>query len=120
MSLSQEGEVSYLLQSLFQPKISGESVHIAGKKAKLQVDFPTVSAGVKEISCHDQFTGVNPEELEGLDNHYHTCLQTGKAKEHLIVSLLNPEKICDNNGVTYEKQGDTVVFHRNGKDFTLG
>ncbi len=119
VSLAQEGEVSYLLQSLYKPNILALNVEIAGKKAKLQVNFPYVSAGVKEISYHDQFTGVNPEELVGLDNHFHTSLVTQKATDHLLVSVLNPTKIGDNTAVTWKKEGNQLLFSRGDTNFSL-
>lgn len=119
VSLSQEGEVSYLLQSLYQPTIQENVVEIKGKKAKLQVDFPFVSTGVKDLSFHDQFTGVNPDELVGLDNHYHSTLTTQKGKDHLLISVLNPNKVSEDNKVTWTEQGGSYVFTRGGKSFNL-
>lgn len=123
VSLREKASVSFLLHTLYEPQGCGERFSVAGKRANLQAEFVYVSSGTKGTALHDEFSGVDPQEIEGLARHWHFSLDTNEAKNHVLVTCLHPRKHDGYSTVETIKddQGHDVYlyFTSEGKTFSL-
>ena len=59
--------------------------------------FVYSSSGDLSLNQHNQFTDVDPEEIDGLDNQWHLHAETKSAASHRIATLLVPMKADEVN-----------------------
>lgn len=115
--------LDWRLHSLREFGIRNEKFSIEGEKAGLSGKFVYCSSGIEGIAQGDGFEGVDPREVEGLEKHWHLDMRTGKAKNHIIVTLLVPwkqqEKVVVN--AIKDDQGHDVYFYfsHDGNTFSL-
>jgi len=123
IELENNAEIDWKLHSLYEYILDGDKFTTQGEKAKLSGKFVYCSSGVKAVTKTDEFEGVNPEEIKGLDKEWHLSMITETAKNHVLVTLLIPSKAEEKKIVTAIKddQGHDVYFYFNydGKVFSL-
>ena len=108
-----ESSVDWLLHSQVPFEIKGEEFFIRRQKAELAGRMVYCSSGIEKISQSDLFEGVDPAELVGLENQHHLDVRTGKAKKHVIVSLLVPQKAGEQRlvNVIKDDQGMDIFYY---------
>ena len=118
-----DSDVEFCLHSLKRYQIQGSSFTVVRPRASLKGTVLYSLSGLEEITQSDQFEGVDPAELEGLDSQWHLRMKTGRGRSHRIVTLLVPEKAEEPKLVAPMKddQGMDITFYLNydGKVFTL-
>lgn len=123
IELEQPATVDFLLHSLYQPLQHENRLIIAGKKAELHCEFIYASAGVASMQSSNVFDGVDPAEVEGLEENWNFTLTTGQACKHTLVTCLYPKKAGAQGsvGVIKDDQGHDVYFYFNyeGQTFSL-
>ncbi|WNQ09900.1 DUF4962 domain-containing protein [Paenibacillus aurantius] len=92
IDLDRPGRVDWLFHTLHPMKLGRQAFAVRGEKADMDVRFVYCSSGELQLSQSDTFEGVDPEELEGLGNHWHLKAVTREAAGHRIVTLLVPMK----------------------------
>ncbi|MFX3632660.1 MAG: DUF4962 domain-containing protein [Candidatus Pristimantibacillus sp.] len=102
IDLNHNASIQWLLHSLQPYHLSDQSFVTQGNKAELLGQFVYASSGPLRISQHDQFTGVEPSELEGLPNQWHIIGKTNSAASHRIATLLVPRKMGSDSIVSYQ------------------
>lgn len=90
VDLEQEAEVQWLFHTPYKMEINGQKFRTNGKLADMTGQFLYCSAGPLHLSQTDEYTGVDPKEIDGLEREWHLTACTKKAKQHRIVSLLVP------------------------------
>lgn len=120
---AETSDIQWKLHSLNPYEIKGQDFSVYGEKADLKGSVVYCSSGVESLTQTDQFEGVNPEELKGLKNQWHLTMQSGKAKEHVVVSVLLPVKKGQNEVVQVIKddQGMDIFYYFNfeGNTFSV-
>ncbi len=115
--------VDWLLHSQVPFEIKGEEFFVRREKAVLEGRMVYCSSGMEQIVQSDLFEGVDPEEIAGLDNQYHLDMRTKKAKKHVIVSLLVPQKAGKKKlvNVIKDDQGMDIFYYFDcdGESFSL-
>ncbi len=121
VKLSQEGCVNWLMHSLDQFNINGQSFTVDRPKAGLETTFVNVSSGAVSIEQTDVFDGISEKEIEGLPNQWHLSATTKPAKEHTIVSLLNVYKSGQRRPIeySYDTASGAHVFTLAGKKYSV-
>lgn len=123
VTLSEDGDVSYYLHSLFPSELKGESVVFAGEKAKAKCEIVLSTAGVESMRVTDEFEGVKESEWQGKEKHHHFQMKTRKGKKHIIVSVICPSKVDEYKeiGTIKDDQGHDIFlyFVNDGKTFPL-
>lgn len=115
--------VDFLLHSLASYSINGQKFVLEMEKAELEGRFVYISAGMESLEQTDEFEGVDIEEIAGEDKQWHLTLKTGKAGNHVIVTLLVPSKKGNKQQVFVMKddqgQGAGFYFQHDGKTFSI-
>ncbi|SDX08914.1 DUF4962 domain-containing protein [Paenibacillus sp. CF384] len=101
VDLDQPGRVTWLMHTLQQMELKGQTFRAIGAKAEMDGRFVYASSGDLTLRQHDQFTDVDPSEYEGLANQWHLLAETKEAKSHRIVTLLVPMKKGEDKFVSY-------------------
>ncbi|WP_308638102.1 DUF4962 domain-containing protein [Paenibacillus silvisoli] len=101
VDLAQPGRVTWLMHTLHEMELGGQSFRVLGAKAEMDGRFVYVSSGPVTVTQHDRFPDVEPAEYEGLPNQWHLSAETKEADSHRIVSLLVPMKKGDDKFVSY-------------------
>ncbi|WP_020619087.1 DUF4962 domain-containing protein [Paenibacillus daejeonensis] len=101
VDLDQPGRVDWLLQTLRPLELSGQTFRLQGERAELDGRFVYCSSGELALSQHEGFQGVAPEELDGLDRHWHLRAVTSQRRSHRIATLLVPMKRDQKRYVSY-------------------
>ncbi|MEK4118292.1 DUF4962 domain-containing protein [Paenibacillus sp. FSL W8-0919] len=101
VDLAKPARVEWLFHTLHRMKLSGQTFRVAGIKAEMEGRFVYSSSGDLTLSQHNQFTGVDPEEIKELDPQWHMHAETNVARSHRIVTLLVPMKKDENKYVSY-------------------
>lgn len=116
-------ELDWLLHGLSEFELSDNKFSLKREKAQLEGKFVYCSSTIKEITQTDVFEGVDEQEIKDLDKQYHLTMKTGKANNHVIVTLLVPNKIREKNMVScvIDDQGHDVYIYFNhvGNTFSL-
>lgn len=95
----EESEIDFLLHSLTEFEITGQKFRMQREKAGLTGEFVYCSSNIEKITQHNEFEGVNEDEVRGLDKQWHLKAKTNKAKNHILITLLVP----------YSKKKEEVV-----------
>ncbi|NHN28516.1 DUF4962 domain-containing protein [Paenibacillus agricola] len=90
IDLSQPARIDWLFHTRYEMKLDGQAFKLSGRKADMDGRFIYSSSGDLELSQHNEFTGVDIAELEGLDPEWHLTATTRLARSHRIVTLLVP------------------------------
>jgi len=115
VSFTQTAEVNLMLHALTSFQIEAQRFHVAGKKAGLHGQFVHVSAGIAALAETDQFEGLNAYETADHENQHHLRMDTKKAQQHTIVTLLCPVHTTETKmPVLVAQTGNGFVFTRNG------
>jgi hypothetical protein len=118
VGLAQAGRVDWLMHCLYEPTVRGQGFTVAGERADLSVQFVFSSSGDLTLNYHNQFTEVDPAEVQGLPCHYHVNATTQAHKQHRIVTVLHPRKKGDNSYVSFfmddQGHGLHLYFTHNG------
>ncbi|MFK7692821.1 DUF4962 domain-containing protein [Paenibacillus sp. HJGM_3] len=118
VDLEQAGKIDWLLHTLGPLRLDGQRALYEGSKAKLDVRFVYSSTGAMTLSSHQGFPGVKPEELAGLDLHWHLQARTEAASRHRIAALLVPMRAAESRYVSYfmddQDHGVHLYFTDNG------
>ncbi|WP_413379199.1 DUF4962 domain-containing protein [Alkalihalobacillus sp. 1P02AB] len=101
VDLEQEGEVTWLLHTLNKMQLNHQTFLVEGEKAALEGRFIYSSSGELTINQHQDFPGVDLDELEGEPIHWRLQAQTKRSKRHCIVTLLHPMKRQQPKYVSY-------------------
>ncbi|OBZ13172.1 DUF4962 domain-containing protein [Bacillus sp. FJAT-26390] len=101
VDLTQPAKLDWLMHTLNEMQLSGQTFRARGKAADMDGRFVYCSSGKMTLSQHDQFTDVDPSELEGLENQWHLSAGTNAAASHRIVTLLVPMKKGEEKYVSY-------------------
>ncbi len=101
IDLTQPGKVEWLFHTLYKMKLSNQAFQVIGEKANMMGRFVYSSSGDVILSQHDQFVDVDPQEIEGLSNHWHLHATSNMARNHRLVTLLVPMKKDENKYVSY-------------------
>ncbi|MFF2482265.1 DUF4962 domain-containing protein [Paenibacillus sp. NPDC058071] len=101
VDLTQPAKVEWLMHTLYPMELKEQTFRVNGQKADMSGRFVYCSSGKLSLSQHDQFTDVDPTELEGLDNQWHLHAATNAAKHHRIATLLVPMKKGEDKYVSY-------------------
>lgn len=91
VDLEQPGRIQWLFHTLHEMELKGQSFHVHGQQADMEGRFIFSSAGDLALSQSDEFTGVDPAEIEGLAKHWHLSAETQAAASHRIATLLVPK-----------------------------
>lgn len=123
VNTTQKTQLSYLLHSLYKPTLEENGISIKGANATLNVIVVYASAGIANSKISDDFIGVDPAEIKGLDKHWHYTLNTNEARKHVLITCLLPYKTEEYDTVEAIKddQGHDVYlyFTHCGKTFSL-
>jgi hypothetical protein len=123
VDLNQEAEVDWLLHSLYEPELKHQSFVVNGEKAILQGRFVYSSSGELSLTKHQDFPGVDLEEIEDNPVHYRVQAKSNKASRHRIVTLLQPMKKKEPKYVSYfmddQDHGLQFYFTEDGKTFRM-
>lgn len=92
MDLEQPARIQWLFHTLYEMELRGQSFHVHGRKADMEGRFVFSSAGDLALTQSDEFTGVDPAEIEGLERHWHLRAETPAAASHRIATLLVPKR----------------------------
>ncbi|MDF2670674.1 MAG: hypothetical protein K0R67_2980 [Paenibacillus sp.] len=118
VDLHQAGTLDWLLHTMKPMRVNGHHALYEGEKAKLDVRFVYNSSGALTLTSHNEFIGVNPEGLEGLDVHWHMRAHAAAASRHRIAALLVPMRSTENRYVSYfmddQDHGVHLYFTDNG------
>jgi hypothetical protein len=118
VDLSQPGRVDWLFHTLYEMKLDGQSFKVTGRKAAMDGRFVYSSSGDLELSQHNEFTDVDPSEIEGLDRQWHLTASTRPARSHRIATLLVPIRKDEPKYVSYfmddQDHGVHLYFTENG------
>lgn len=118
IDLKHSASIQWLLHSLQPYQFSDQSFLTQGKQAELLGQFVYASSGPLSLTQHDQFTGVEPSELEGLPNQWHMIGETNPAANHRIATLLVPRKIGSTTNVSFQldeqEEQVTLTFTMDG------
>lgn len=118
-----DSSVDWLLHSLTPFALKGETFFVRRERAELEGRIVYCSSGIEQISQSDEFLGVDPAELTGLEKQYHLDVKTGKAVRHKLVSLLIPQKPGNETliNVIKDDQGMDIYFYFDcdGASFSL-
>lgn len=93
IDLEQPGRVQWLFHTLYEMELKGQSFHVNGKKALMEGRFIFSTSGELALSQTSGFEGVDPEEIAGLDTHWHLSAETKAASSHRIATLLVPKRL---------------------------
>ncbi|MBD2862658.1 DUF4962 domain-containing protein [Paenibacillus oceani] len=119
VDLEQPASVDWLFHTLHPMTIKGQSFRVNGEKAELAGRFAYCSSGELELSQHNEFTDVDPSEIEGLPLHWHLTASTRKASSHRIAALLVPIKKGDAKYVSFfmddQDHGVHLYFTEDGR-----
>ncbi|MEC0242120.1 DUF4962 domain-containing protein [Paenibacillus dokdonensis] len=91
VDLEQPGRIQWLFHTLYEMELKGQSFHVHGRQADMEGRFIFSSAGDLVLTQSDEFTGVDPAEIEGLAKHWHLSAETQAAASHRIATLLVPK-----------------------------
>ncbi|WP_168928987.1 DUF4962 domain-containing protein [Paenibacillus dokdonensis] len=91
IDLEQPGRIQWLFHTLYEMELKGQSFHVHGRQADMEGRFIFSSAGDLVLTQSDEFTGVDPAEIEGLAKHWHLSAETQAAASHRIATLLVPK-----------------------------
>jgi hypothetical protein len=97
VDLEQPGQVDWLFHTLYEMDIKGQSFHVNGRKALMEGRFIFSSSGDLTLTQSNEFEGVDPNEIEGLHNHWHLKASTSSAASHRIATLLVPKRLSESN-----------------------
>ncbi|ABX40875.1 heparinase II/III domain-containing protein [Lachnoclostridium phytofermentans] len=118
-----KSDVEWLLHSLSKFQIEEETIEVNGKMAGMTAKIVYCSSNIESITQSDIFTEVDEKETDGLDNQWHLTMKTGKAKKHIIVSVIVPYKMEQKklvNSVRDDQGMDIYLyFSYEGKTFSL-
>ncbi|MFU1795094.1 DUF4962 domain-containing protein [Paenibacillus azoreducens] len=92
VDLEQPARIQWLFHTLYEMELRGQSFHVHGRKADMEGRFVFSSAGDLALTQSDEFTGVDPAEIEGLERHWHLRAETPAAASHRIATLLVPKR----------------------------
>ncbi|OMF78676.1 DUF4962 domain-containing protein [Paenibacillus glucanolyticus] len=101
VDLVKPASIEWLFHTLNRMKLSGQTFRVMGDKAEMEGRFVYSSSGDLSLHQHNQFTDVEPEEIEGLDNQWHLHAKTKSAQSHRIATLLVPMKKDESKYVSY-------------------
>ncbi|QAY65507.1 DUF4962 domain-containing protein [Paenibacillus protaetiae] len=112
VDLSQPAKLDWLMHTLYPMELDGQTFHVNGVKADMTGTFVYSSSGELALSQHNRFTGVDPAELDGLDNQWHLHAQTAAAARHRLVTLLVPSRKGTAKQVSYRmtERGEGVAI----------
>ncbi|GIP28867.1 oligo alginate lyase [Paenibacillus sp. J23TS9] len=91
VDLEQPGRIQWLFHTLYEMELKGQSFHVHGQQADMEGRFIFSSSGDLVLTQSDEFTGVDPAEIEGLAKHWHLSAETQSAASHRIATLLVPK-----------------------------
>lgn len=118
VDLERPGKLEWLLHTLYPMTLKGQTFLVNGKKAQMEGRFVYSSSGDLALRQHNEFTGVDPKEWEGLPPHWHLHASTEEAASHRIVTLLTPRKAGSRDYVSYfmddQDQGLYLYFTYQG------
>ncbi|MGO4791694.1 DUF4962 domain-containing protein [Paenibacillus sp. 2KB_20] len=101
VDLAKPASIEWLFHTLNRMKLSGQTFRVMGSKAEMEGRFVYCSSGDLSLNQHNQFTDVDPEEIEGLDNQWHLHAETKSATSHRIATLLVPMRAHESKYVSY-------------------
>jgi hypothetical protein len=101
IDLSQPGRVDWLFHTLYEMELHGQTFKLNGRKANMDGRFIYCSSGDLQLSQHNEFTGVDEAEIEGLAREWHLTATTREARSHRIVTLLVPLRKNEPKYVSY-------------------
>ncbi|TBL78247.1 DUF4962 domain-containing protein [Paenibacillus thalictri] len=118
IDLSQPGKIDWLLHTPNRMKLDGQTFKLRGQKAGLDGRFVYSSSGDLTLSQTDEFTGVDPVEIEGLPREWHLNAATREARSHRIATLLVPIRKDESKYVSHfmddQDHGVHIYFTENG------
>lgn len=116
-------EVDFLLHGLAPFELDEYSFCLKRPKAELEGRFVYVSSGIKALEQTNQFEGVKPEETVGNEPQWHMTMKTGKAENHVIVTLLVPSRTLEKEIVEVmvdsENEKNSFHFYHNKNVFSI-
>lgn len=119
VDLAQPGSMSWLMHTREQMQFGRQSFTVSGRKADMLGQFVYSSSGELQLAQHDEFIGVDPEEIEGLPKEWHFTAETKKAMSHRLVTLLVPMKKGESKFVSHfiddQDHGVHLYFTDQGK-----
>jgi hypothetical protein len=92
VDLEQPGQVKWLFHTLHEMELKGQSFHVNGEHAGMEGRFIFISSGDLALTQSNEFEGVDPDEIRGLDKHWHLTATTSVASSHRIATLLLPKR----------------------------
>jgi hypothetical protein len=92
VDLEQPGQVQWLFHTLHEMELKGQSFHVNGEHAGMEGRFIFSSSGDLALTQTNEFEGVDPDEIRGLDKHWHLTATTSVASSHRIATLLLPKR----------------------------
>ena len=93
VDLERPGRVQWLFHTLYEMDLQGQSFHLNGKRALMEGRFIFSSSGELALRQTNEFAGVDPAEIEGLEKHWHLTAETKEASSHRIATLLLPKRL---------------------------
>ena len=93
VDLKEPDTVDWLLHTSKPMELSSKSFRYQGERAGFYGQFIWSESGSPVNEQIEGFPGIDPSEIEGLDNHYHLRAQFKAASRHRIATLLVPYPI---------------------------
>lgn len=93
VDLEQPGRVQWLFHTLYEMDLQGQSFHVNGQKALMEGRFIFSSSGELDLKLTNEFDGVELQEIEGQEKHWHLTAETNAASSHRIATLLIPKHL---------------------------
>ncbi|AHG21893.1 hypothetical protein Z042_21480 [Chania multitudinisentens RB-25] len=117
--LREEADFQWLLHTLDACQLSNQRFCYQGQRAMLQGEFVYCSSGPLELKNHCGFAGIDVQEIAGLAPHWQLHAQSRRSKHHQLVTLLIPSARSNPLSVTYQQQGQNLIFVVEGQPYNL-